>query len=249
MIIPAGSILELDERYIRALLQPAEPLQQADQTAGSIAVLPLSGVLMGRSSFFGTSLETFTRQFRELVNDGSVRAIVIDTSSPGGSIQGVAEAHAAVFAARKVKPVVAVAHHTMASAAYHIASAAETIVATPSAEVGSIGVYATREDISGALDQAKIKVHLIRAGKYKAEGAPFMPATDDELAYLQGQVNDAYDRFVEAVAMGRGVAAADVRNGFGEGRSVGARKALQLGMLDHVATLDDVVARLAERLQ
>jgi ClpP class serine protease len=63
-----------------------------------------------------------------------------------------------------------------ASAAYWIATAADEVVVTPSGQVGSIGVFATHEDISKALDMEGIKVSLISAGKYKTEGTPFSAA-------------------------------------------------------------------------
>lgn len=50
--------------------------------------------------------------------------------------------------------------------------------------------------------------------------------------------------FVSAVARNRGVKASDVRGGFGEGRMVGAKEAVSLGMADRVGTLDETISRL-----
>ena len=46
------------------------------------------------------------------------------------------------------------------------------------------------------------------------------------------------------MAKGRGVSAGAVRSGFGEGWTVGAKEAKQLGMVDRVATLNDTLQRL-----
>jgi ClpP class serine protease len=50
--------------------------------------------------------------------------------------------------------------------------------------------------------------------------------------------------FVKAVAHNRGVTENAVRNGFGEGRVVGARQAKAEGMVDRITTLDETLARL-----
>ncbi|MGY0779836.1 S49 family peptidase [Azospirillum argentinense] len=85
---------------------------------------------------------------------------------------------------------------------------------------------------------------LVKAGKFKAEGNPYEPLTEEAQAAMQARVNDYYDMFVKAVARGRGVKPADVRNGFGEGRVVGAAEAVRLGMADRVATFEDTLARM-----
>ena len=138
----------------------------------------------------------------------------------------------------------AVANHLAASAAYWIATAADELVVSPSAEVGSIGVFAAHEDMSAALEKEGVKVSLISEGKYKTEANPYEPLSEEARAAVQSRVSEYYDAFVKAVARNRGVKAADVRGGFGEGRTVGARQAVQLGMADRVATLDETIARL-----
>lgn len=86
---------------------------------------------------------------------------------------------------------------------------------------------------------------LVSAGKYKAEGHPFAPLSDEARAALQRRVDECYARFVAAVAAGRGVSDATVREGYGQGRLLGARDALAAGMIDEIATLDDVLGELA----
>lgn len=67
------------------------------------------------------------------------------------------------------------------------------------------------------------------------------------MADIQEQVNRYYDMFVADVARNRGVSESAVRNGFGEGRAVGAQEAVRLGMADRIDTLDNVVAGLMKR--
>jgi ClpP class serine protease len=88
-----------------------------------------------------------------------------------------------------------------------------------------------------------VKTTVIKAGKYKAEGAAGTPLDEEARAYAQSVVDIFQEQFVKAVARGRGVSAAAVRSGFGEGRVVPAQKAKEMGMIDRVATLDQVLAK------
>src|SRR5690606_30987632 len=147
--------------------------------------------------------------------------------SPGGQVNGIQELSDLIYSARGKKPIIAVANHMMASAAYWIGTAADEIVVSPSGEVGSIGVFAVHEDISGALAQDGVKVSIIKEGKYKAEANPFEPLNEEARAAIQESVSEAYGAFVGAVARNRSVDAEVVRNGFGEGRMMGAQRAVE----------------------
>lgn len=225
---------------------------QGQQSRQNVAVLPIYGVIMHRpsmqvSSGGGFNIQRFRSQFRAAVENPNISGIVLDVDSPGGSVDGVEEISREIYQARKQKRVVAVANTLAASAAYYIATAAEELAVTPSGEVGSIGVYMLHQDMSSAYEQQGIKNTLIKAGKYKAEGNPWMGLDDDAKASLQNQIEAHYDMFVKAVGRNRNVSVDTVRNGFGEGRTVMAKEAVKLGMADKVATLDEVLKSFGAR--
>ncbi len=243
---------EIRERLDAASMHPdveaAANGSQAGQGSG-LAILPLVGTVVQRADLFtemsgAASLDRFTARFRQALADPDVGSIVIDVDSPGGAVSGVDELATEIFKARGRKPITAVANSLAASAAYWIATAADELVVTPSGEVGSIGVFAMHQDLSQMLEQAGVKVNLIAAGKYKVEGNPFEPLGDEARAAIQGRVDEYYDMFISAVARGRNVKKSDVRNGFGEGRVVGAKEAVSLGMADRVGTLNETIDRL-----
>lgn len=225
----------------------SRPAERPSQ--GAIAVLPIFGTIVPRADLMSdtsglTSAERLGTQFRALVRDPGIASIVLDVDSPGGAVQGIDELSQEIYRARVAKPIVAVANHLAASAAYWLATAADELVVTPSGEVGSIGVFAAHEDESAALAAEGRKVTLISAGKYKVEASPYAPLEDEARAAIQGRVDEYYDMFIKAVARNRGVKAAEVRDGFGEGRVVGARQALELGMADRIGTLQETLTRL-----
>ena len=152
---------KLDPAEVQARIHGA--VRPAERRVQSVAVLPLFGTIFPRANMMtdmsgATSAENFAKNFSQLLDDPSVDAIVLDVDSPGGQVGGVNELSKQIFEARGKKPIVAVANHFMASAAYWIGSAADELVVTPSGEVGSIGVFAVHEDISAALTQAGIKI-------------------------------------------------------------------------------------------
>jgi capsid assembly protease len=216
---------------------------------GSVALIPITGIISHRMSMMGdisgpggTSTTRVAGQFRQALEDGNCKAIVFDVDSPGGSVEGVTELASEIFKARKQKPITAVCNSMACSAAYWIASAAEELVCTPSGQCGSIGVFMLLQDESEALAKEGIKINLIKSGKYKAEGHPSQPLSDDARAFLQSQCDSVYSMFVKAVAQNRKTAQATVREGYGEGRSLLATDAVKAGLADRVATLDDVLA-------
>lgn len=218
-------------------------------TSGAVAVLPLYGVVAQRMDSMmqisgGTSTERFGRELTQAVDDPGVKAIVIDVDSPGGSVYGVEELASQIRAAKEKKYIVAVANSLAASAAYWIASSASELVVTPSGEVGSIGVYTVHQDYSAQLEQEGVKTTLIKAGKFKAEGNPFEPLSEDAKESLQARISEIYETFIASVAKGRGVSVAQVRDGFGQGRVVSAKEALEMKMVDRIGTLQDTLARL-----
>jgi signal peptide peptidase SppA len=179
--------------------------------------------------------------FRSALADDTVGTIVLDIDSPGGTVTGVPELAAEILAARGTKPVIAVANSMAASAAYWIASAADKIVVTPSGDVGSIGVYTTHQDVSAAMEKEGVKVTYIQAGKYKTDGNPYTPPSEEFLENTQKDVNTFYQMFLNAVAAGRGISAETVAETFGQGRMVMAQDAVACGMADEIATLEQVV--------
>lgn len=230
---------------------PAQDRRVAEKQ-GSVMVLPLKGVITNRVTFIddliafyfgGTSVERFRAQFMAALADDEIKAIVLDVDSPGGTVGGVTELSELIYNSRSVKPIVAVVDDGAFSAAYHLATAAQEVVLTPSGMVGSIGVFMMHEDISKYLEDLGVKETFISAGEYKVEGNPFEPLTDEAKTAMQAHVDRYYADFVASVARNRGVTAKAVENDFGKGRVVGAADAKAVGMVDRLGTMQDTLVR------
>ena len=220
-------------------------------SGGGIAVLPLYGVITQRGNMIedvsgpgSVSTQKFAAALRQALADESVSQILIDIDSPGGSVYGVAELADEIVAARAQKPIIAIANSLAASAAYWIGCSASEFYVTPGGEVGSIGVWQAHFDYSQALAAEGVTPTLISAGTYKVEGNPYAPLEPEAQAFMQSRVDDYFLTFSKAVAKGRGVPIAQVRNGMGQGRVLGADAALEQNMVDGIVTLDETIRKM-----
>lgn len=254
------AMIELLDMRARGITLTAEEVQgrigaasQRRETlvVNAVAIIPLCGVIAQKMNAFtsisgGTSTECFMAQMRQAYADVSVKGIVVDCDTPGGTIEGVIEAADELWKLRSqgTKPIVAVVNPWCASAGYWLASQCSEVVCIPSGQVGSIGVYMVHDDVSAANAQMGYKPTYIYFGDFKVETNPDQPLPDDAKAYLQQQVDRRGVQFVKAVARGRGVSVADVKANFGKGRMLQAEDALAVTMIDKVATLDDTITRL-----
>lgn len=220
------------------------------QARGSdVAIIPLHGPMLANASGMQRlSGLTDTRQFatavRAAADDASVREIILDVDSPGGEVASVDVASDAITYARERKTVTAVTSGMMASAAYWVAAQADRIVASPNAAIGSISVIYTHIDRSARDEQDGVKVTYLTTGPKKALGNPHEPLGDDAKAEANRLLAGYHDAFVQAIAEGRGRDPDWVQANWADGRVEIGTTAKQLGMVDEIGTIHDVLTRI-----
>lgn len=239
----AGGRLSAEEIEARVTAARRPP---AASGGGGVAVIPLHGVIMPKASAMsdvsgGTSIEEFRQSFRAAMASPDVSGVVIDVDSPGGMARGVPEMAREIRAARGTKPIVAATSGHAASAAYWLASQADEVTVAPSGLVGSIGVRMAHRDESVKEEAAGIKVTEITSSPFKGEGSPHAPLTDEARAHMQEMVDAMDGMFVSDVAHGRRVPVDVVRSQFGQGRMLLPKAAVAAGMVDRIATVEEVV--------
>jgi signal peptide peptidase SppA len=234
------------EQIAEALAANAARPRTPAPRGGSVAVIPLRGAIVPHADVMtemsgGTSVDGFLEQLNAALDDDQVGHIVLDIDSPGGAVDRIPEAAAQIRAGRAKKPITAIANTTAASAAYWLAAQASELVVTPSGQVGSIGVYAAHDDISGMQEKMGVVTTLVSAGDHKTDESPFEPLSDEARASIQARVDGYYRMFVADVAKGRGVSAGEVEASYGQGGMLLAADALRAGMVDRVATVEDTI--------
>lgn len=240
--------VKFEAEEIEARIAPATAAAVARRD-GAVAIVPLRGIISPRASMVptsssggGTTAEGFATAIDQVADDDRVKAIIVDADTPGGNVLGVDEASATLAAVKGRKPIVVQVTGNLASAGYWIGASADEIVVSPSSAVGAIGVRTAYDDITAALEKQGIAREILAAGKFKGEGL-LGPLGDETRAYMQSRIDEYYGMFVDRVASGRGVATSAVRDGFGQGRMLGAAAAVREGMADRVATMKETLAR------
>lgn len=217
-------------------------------TPEGVAIIDLEGVLTkyGSSFSMGGSTVRLRKALRNAREDAAVQSILLAIESPGGSTMGTPEAAAEVAATAKIKPVHAYIEDIGASAAYWIASQANTISANAAAMVGSIGTYFAVDDVSRAFTKAGIKTHFFTTGPHKGAGYMGTALTDEQRAEFQSLVERMNAPFVAAVKAGRGLDDAQLAE-VTDGRCWRGDEAVAVGLIDEVKTYDEALAALSSQ--
>lgn len=214
-----------------------------------IAVIPVWGALLHRSPWmspYATGYEYIGSRFAQAMADPDVKGIVFDVNSYGGHVAGNFELADEIYAGREKKPSIAIVDSNALSGGYSLSSATGKIVATPSAQLGSIGVVMMHMSIEKALKDFGVKVTFIYAGKHKVDGNPFEDLPPDVKAALTASVKRSYDSFVSLVSRNRGMDADAVRKT--EAAVIDAEEAQSLGLIDAVMPARAALAAFAAEL-
>jgi hypothetical protein len=110
--------------------------------------------------------------------------------------------------------------------------------------VGSIGVVARHMDVSAAEQARGVKTTLISAGKFKTVANEYGPLSLEDRATLQDRVDYTYSLFVADVALNLGITPEAVHERMADGRIFIGQQAIAAGLVDGVATLDQLVEQL-----
>jgi len=204
------------------------------------AVIPVFGVVGKRldpmeMACGGADIDAVAAAFHAANRDPDIERIALHFDSPGGTVTGVPELAAHIYQTKR-KPVMAVTDTLMASAAYYLASAADEIVATPTATVGSIGVtLQVRETVKA--EEGSRRLRVFRSGADKALGLDG-PLTEAQAAKLQGTVDFLGDMFCRDVVARRSRVAAESMTGW----AYFGQDAQRRGLVDRVVrTLDEAL--------
>lgn len=215
---------------------------------GPVAVIKIDGVIDKRVSqmeldcYGAVDLADVDRVLSVAMSDPSVKIVVLDIHSPGGSVVGVHETYTRIMALAETKEVHAFVNAMACSAGYYLASAADHIAAAPSAIVGSIGVYLAMLDASRWYEEEGLKINVMQGGKWKTMGAEWKELSDEERTKLQTGVDAMYAQFKAAVNEKR----PQVEDDTMQGQWMTAAEGQPLGLVDELtgATLDEYVSAL-----
>lgn len=213
-----------------------------------IAVVSVEGEIVQTGDLTSAAVaDDLVSQLRQAREDDAVKAVILRINSPGGSVVASDQIYHEVLEVQRAgKPVVASMGEVAASGGYYIAAGARRIVANPSTFTGSIGVILVLLNLEGAAGNLGVEPIIIKAGRLKDIGSPFRDLTEEERQIFQGMIDQSYDQFVDVVAEGRHMSAAEVEQ-VATGRPFTGEQAQDLGLVDRLGTFD-VAVGTARRL-
>lgn len=204
-------------------------------SGGLTRVIPVFGILGKHLDSMemmcgGCSIDGLSARLTAADKDPDCESIVMVFHSPGGTVTGIPELAAKMRDVGARKPIVAYTDGQCCSAALWLASQANTFLVSPSASVGSVGVYNLTLDESRRMELAGVKITAISDGKYKLAGAPFRALTAEETAQIQARVDSIGKAFRAALTASRSIAAEDM-----EGQVFSGEEAVAKGFADGLA--------------
>ncbi|MBE1554391.1 signal peptide peptidase SppA [Sporosarcina limicola] len=218
-----------------------------------IAVLTLDGIIQdtGSASPFvarsGYNHQFFMNQLNDVLEDDSVKGVVLRVNTPGGGVVESADIYDAIRAIQVEKdiPLYVSMGGMAASGGYYVSAPADKIFVNPETITGSIGVIMESVNYAKLAEKYGIDFNTIKTGPYKDIMSGSREMRDDERAMLQEMINDSYERFVDIIVEGRGMSEADVKK-VADGRIMNGRQAIEAGLADASGKTGDVIAALKE---
>jgi ClpP class serine protease len=204
--------------------------------SGNTGFLFIEGPITPRATMFSeisglVSLDRLSAELAAFEKDESISRVIMVIDSPGGSVTGVSEFAQQVKGFSK--PILSYGYGLVASAAYWIASAADAMIVSNTAIVGSIGVVSTI--YVGKDDDGYIEIVSSQSPDKRVD-----PSSDEGRAKIQTILDDLASVFIQTVADNRKTTYENVMKNYGRGGVKVAAPALESGMVDGIGTLESL---------
>ncbi|MGM0506327.1 MAG: signal peptide peptidase SppA [Bacteroidota bacterium] len=239
------------QRYRRVSAESAgEPTVDPE---GTVAIIYASGMIIPQTvetpfdsqpvitaGSIASSLET-------ALEDDDVKSIVLAINSGGGAVSTSELLYESIRRAAEKKPVIAWFGDVAASGGYYMAMGADEVMATSSTITGSIGIYSmmfNSEELYN--DHLGIRFETLKTHEHADWMSMTRRMSDVEQSAMQSYMQNGYDTFLDRVATNRGQSTAEIEE-VAQGCVWTGKDALEQGLVDRLGSLDDAIARAAER--
>jgi protease-4 len=214
-----------------------------------IALIYAEGdIISGKGDHLEIGGDTYRSLIRQARMDKDIKAIVLRINSGGGSSLVSENLWRELTITRKEKPVIVSFGDVAASGAYYISCNADSIFAEPTTITGSIGVFGLLPNMQRFFkDKLGVTFDGVKTAPDADELTVTKPLTEMQKSYLQNEVDSIYQTFKFRVAEGRKKSVEYV-DSIAQGRVWVGEKAVKLGLVDQLGSLQDAVdcaARMA----
>ena len=216
-------------------------------SAGVVPVVRLQGMIASGGAGFGRvlSAESVEEPLRRAFTTHGAKAVALLINSPGGSPTQSEYIAARIrqLATEHELPVLAFCEDVVASGGYWLACAADEIYATATSVVGSVGVISAGFGFSELIDRLGIERRLHSAGEAKARLDPFFAEKSADVQWLEQILEGIHDEFRDWVVGRRGDKLKAAEAELFDGDVWLGRRAVELGIVDGIGTLREVVEK------
>jgi protease IV len=191
--------------------------------------------------------ENFVEMLRDLQQDDSIKALVIRVDSGGGSAFASEIIRAEIDAIRAKKiPVLISMGSVAASGGYWMSTAGDEIWAMPTTITGSIGVFGAFPTLENSLQKIGLNTDGVSTTELGGNPSPMRPLSPKMHNAIQSGVDHIYQSFITLVAESRKQDVAAIHE-IAQGHVWTGSKAKEIGLVDQLGSLEDVIAAAAKR--
>lgn len=228
-------------------LQVVKPVVLMNNGTDKVGIVVAKGTILNGNQKAGTiGGDSTARLLRKARLDDSIKAVVLQVDSPGGSAFASEVIRQEVKLLQQAgKPVVASMSSMAASGGYWISASADEIWAAPSTITGSIGIFGMFLTYEDTLEW--LGIHTDGVGTTEFSGA-FSPARTLNPAIgniFQRSIEHGYEQFIELVSDSRNLSLERVDE-IAQGRVWIGETAKTLGLVDQLGYLHDAVQSAAK---
>jgi len=214
-----------------------------------VAIVDIDGLILntpfvGPLSVGENPVALFREKLDAIEAESCTRAVVLRINSPGGGVAACAAMRRDLerFKERTKLPVVACLMDLAAGGAYHLASAADVVIAEPASVTGGLGVILNLFNLKDLMAQFNVIPQSIKAGELVDIGSSSRPLKPAEQDLLQAMADDFHRLIMADVSRSR--PKLDTKKVF-DGRIFTGKQALEHGMVDRLGDLDDAIQTAA----
>lgn len=236
MSLKENSVLSLNLNYIipeRTLNNPFE-------------MIPMPGLSQGKS----LGLNEILKNIDKAAANENIKGILMNADVSPNSYASLEEIRNALIKFKKSGKFIISYAEIMDEHSYYVASVSDKIYLNPSGEILLNGFSQQVFYIKGMLDKIGLKPELIRHGKFKAAGEPFIAdkMSDENRKQIESYMGSLFNTFIEKIAGSRKIKVEDMRNIVTQLLVQNSEDAIRLKVIDGKKYKDEVDQEIKTKL-
>jgi protease-4 len=195
------------------------------------------------------SFSDYVRSIEAAAKDEKIKGIFLDLKGVNADLAIRQEIFEALKKFKKSDKFIYAFSETYTQGDYHLAALADSIFLYPTGDFMFTGYASEPLFFKGMLDKLGVEVKLIRVGKYKGAGEPFIREnlSDENRFQIQSYLNSLYQSYLGDIADARKISADTLWAIANELRIETPEQAVSSGLIDGLAYRDEVLELLKSK--